>query len=174
MTGTKRPMKSLLELSEEVPDPRVERGKLHDLGEILLVAVCTTLVGREGAYDMADLGEARVERLRSLGLQGTRPGHGTFTRVFGALDPVAFAEAFAMWTRGLGERLGREVVAPNGKAAYLGRLRRLALNLLRHDKSLDRGIHRIQLLAAINPEYLAQSSGFLMGGSAHRRPGRCR
>ena len=117
MTGPKRPVKSLEALFEEMPDPRVERGKEHDLGEILLVAVCTALVGGEGAYDMADLGEARVEWLRSLGLQGTCPGHDTFTRVFQALDPVAFAEAFAMWTQGLGERLGREVVALDGKAA---------------------------------------------------------
>ena len=117
MSGTKRPVKSLVELFEGVPDPRMERGRLHDLGEILLVAVCTELVGGEGAYDMADFGEARVEWLRSLGLQGTCPGHDTFTRVFQALDPVAFAEAFAMWTQGLGERLGREVVALDGKAA---------------------------------------------------------
>ena len=59
MTGTKRPIKSLVALSEEVPDPRMERGRLHDLGEILLVAVCTGLVGGEGAYDMADFGEDR-------------------------------------------------------------------------------------------------------------------
>ena len=38
--------------------------------------------------------------------------------------------------------------------ANLGILRRLALNLLRKDKSLDRGIHRKQLHAAINPLYL--------------------
>lgn len=117
MEGTKRAKKSLLALFEEVPDPRMERGKMHDLGEILLVAVCTGLVGGEGAYDMADFGEARVEWLRSLGLPGSCPGHDTFTRVFRALDPVAFAEAFAMWTQGLGERLGREVVALDGKAA---------------------------------------------------------
>ena len=66
---------------------------------------------------MADFGEARVEWLRSLGLPGSCPGHDTSARVFRALDPVAFAEAFAMWTQGLGGRLGREVVALDGKAA---------------------------------------------------------
>ena len=45
-------------------------------------------------------------------------------------------------------------------AANLGLLRRLALNLLRQDKSLNRGIHRKQLLAAINPDYLAKILGF--------------
>jgi predicted transposase YbfD/YdcC len=38
--------------------------------------------------------------------------------------------------------------------ANLGILRRLALNLLRKDQSLDRGIHRKQLHAALNPDYL--------------------
>jgi predicted transposase YbfD/YdcC len=38
--------------------------------------------------------------------------------------------------------------------ANLGLLRRLALNILRQDKSLARGIHRKQLHAALNPVYL--------------------
>ena len=45
-------------------------------------------------------------------------------------------------------------------SANLGLLRRLALNLLRQDKSIDRGIHRKQLLAAINPDHPTKLLGF--------------
>ena len=45
-------------------------------------------------------------------------------------------------------------------SANLGLLRRLALNLLKKDASLNRGIHRKQLLAAIDTHYLAQLLGF--------------
>lgn len=45
------------------------------------------------------------------------PSHDTFNRLFQALAPAVFAEAFAQWTQGLRQRLEREVVAPDGKAA---------------------------------------------------------
>lgn len=40
--------------------------------------------------------------------------------------------------------------------AAFGDLRRLAVDLLRREKSLDRGIHREQLHAALNPAYLCK------------------
>gem|GEM_PF-6519735 len=40
--------------------------------------------------------------------------------------------------------------------ADIGLLLRLALNCLRKDKSIDRGIHRKQIHAAINPDLLRQ------------------
>ena len=35
---------SLITTLEAVPDPRVDRSKNHDLGDILLIALCTLLV----------------------------------------------------------------------------------------------------------------------------------
>ena len=54
---------------------------------------------------------------RFLRLPGGVPSHDTFNRLFQALDPVAFAEAFAQWAQGLLGHVAGEVVALDGKAA---------------------------------------------------------
>ena len=109
---------SLVALMAELPDPRHERTREHELGDLLAIAVCTLLVGGESFYDMEDFGHAREDWLRTfLRLPGGIPSHDTFNRLFQALDPAAFAEAFAQWTQGLRGRLDGEVVALDGKAA---------------------------------------------------------
>ena len=42
--------------------------------------------------------------------------HDTSDRLFQLLDPVVFAETFALWTQSLREHLDREVVALDGKS----------------------------------------------------------
>lgn len=101
-----------------LPDPGVERSREHELTDLLVIAVCTLLVGGESFYDMEDFGHAREEWLRGfLRLPNGIPSHDTFNRLFQALNPAAFAEAFAQWTQGVRERLDRKVVALDGKAA---------------------------------------------------------
>ena len=109
---------SLVRVFDELPDPRVDRGKEHRLTDLLVIAVCMLLVGGESAYDMEDFGRAREDWLRTfLPLPNGIESHDTFNRLFQALDPAAFAETFAHWTQGLRDSLGREVVALDGKAA---------------------------------------------------------
>ena len=108
---------SLVSVFDDLPDPRMDRCKEHRLTDLLVIGVCTLLVGGEGAYDMADFGRSREEWLRTfLPLPNGIASHDTFNRVFQLLDPVVFAEAFALWTQGLREHLDREVVALDGKA----------------------------------------------------------
>lgn len=108
----------LIALLSRLPDPRVERSKEHGLTDLLVIAVCTLLAGGESFYDMEDFGHAREGWLRGfLRLPGGIPSHDTFNRLFQALDPAAFAETFAQWTQTLRQRLDREVVALDGKAA---------------------------------------------------------
>jgi predicted transposase YbfD/YdcC len=110
--------KSLVARMAELPDPRHERTREHELGDLLVIAVCTLLVGGESFYDMEDFGHAREDWLRTfLRLPGGIPSHDTFNRLFQALDPAAFAEAFAQWTQGLRGHVAGEVVALDGKAA---------------------------------------------------------
>lgn len=109
---------SLITILSRLPDPRSERSKEHELTDLLASAVCTLLVGGESFYDMADFGHARKDWLATfLRLPNGIPSHDTFNRLFQALDPTAFAEAFAQWTQTLRQRLEREVVALDGKAA---------------------------------------------------------
>ena len=112
---------SLLEAFNVLPDPRIERGKEHRWGELLVIAVCTMLTGGESFYDMEDFAREREPWLRTfLTLPGGPPSHDTFNRLFQTLDPAAFAESFAAWTQSLRSALPageREIVALDGKAA---------------------------------------------------------
>lgn len=109
---------SLITILSRLPDPRIERSKDHELTDLLAIAVCTLLAGGESFYDMEDFGRARKDWLQTfLRLPNGIPSHDTFNRLFQALDPAAFADTFAQWTQTLRQRLAREVVALDGKAA---------------------------------------------------------
>jgi len=62
-------------------------------------------------------GQTREPRLRTfLELPHGIPSHDTFNRLFAALDPQCFLEAFMRWSQSLRCALSDEVVAIDGKA----------------------------------------------------------
>jgi predicted transposase YbfD/YdcC len=113
----KKPIISLITILREVPDPRVERTKEHELADILMIALCTLLCGGESFYDMEEFAEVRLEWLKTfLSLRHGPPSHDTFNRVFQALDPARWADSLARWTQSVRTALGGEVVALDGKS----------------------------------------------------------
>lgn len=97
-------------------DPRVERSRRHSLHDILLLGLCALLCGAESFVDMEDFGKAQRAWLSQwLELPNGIPSHDTFGRVFAALDPGQFAEAFTQWTQGVRQSLAGEIVAVDGK-----------------------------------------------------------
>jgi predicted transposase YbfD/YdcC len=107
---------SLSSYFRQLEDPRIDRGKMHSLHDLLIISLCALLCGAESFVDMADFGRAQHEWLsRLLELPGGIPSHDTFGRVFAALDPAQFAEAFTLWTQGLRQSLAGEIVALDGK-----------------------------------------------------------
>ena len=108
---------NLLELFNDVPDPRLDRRKLHSLHEILTLAVLAMLAGAENFTDMEDFGNAKAAWLRTfLALEHGIPSHDTFNRVFQALKPEAFLDCFLRWTQSLRREVAQEIVALDGKA----------------------------------------------------------
>ncbi len=80
---------SLVSAFDDLPDPRRSQGLDHRLTDLLLIAVCTLRVGGESAYDMEDSGRAREDWLRTfLPLPDGIASHGTFNRLFQALEPA--------------------------------------------------------------------------------------
>ncbi|MEI6356516.1 MAG: transposase family protein [Verrucomicrobiota bacterium] len=62
---------------------RRAQGQEHRLTDLLAIAVCTLLVGRESVYDMEDFGRARKDRLRTfLPLPKGIASHDTFNSLF--------------------------------------------------------------------------------------------
>ena len=107
---------SLSHYFRQLEDPRMERGKIHSLHDLLIISVCALLCGAEGFVDMEEFGKAQREWLGEwLELPNGIPSHDTFGRVFAALDPAQFAEAFTAWTQSLRESLAGEIVALDGK-----------------------------------------------------------
>jgi predicted transposase YbfD/YdcC len=101
----------------DLPDPRIDRTKLHRLGDILVIAVCAVVCGADNFEEIEAFGKAKHDWLRRfLALPHGIPSHDTFNRVFAALDRKAFAERFAGWMAALCEGVGLRPVAIDGKA----------------------------------------------------------
>lgn len=108
---------SLITTLEQVPDPRVNRSKDHDLVDLLVIALCTILVGGDSFYDMEEFAEVRLPWLKTfLRLRNGAPSHDTFNRVFQALDARALADSLSRWTQSVRSVLSGEVVALDGKS----------------------------------------------------------
>jgi len=100
----------------QVPDPRLDRTKEHQLLDILTIAICAILCGANDWVGIATFGEARLAWFRTfLDLPNGIPSHDTFGRVFARLDPEVFAQAFLSWTQALRETVLAEVIAIDGK-----------------------------------------------------------
>jgi predicted transposase YbfD/YdcC len=108
---------SLVAHFARVPDPRIHRKKEHELTDILVIAVCTLLCAGETFNDMEDFGQAKHDWFKTfLHLRNGIPSHGTFNRVFAALDPQQFLDCFLRWTQSVREAVAQEIVALDGKA----------------------------------------------------------
>lgn len=113
----KHPKVSLITILKEIPDPRMDRRKLHWLSDVLAIAICALLCGAKSFEDMEVFGEAKSDWFETfLELPHGIPSHDTFNRVFAALDPEQFLESFMRWTQSLRAAVAEEIVALDGKA----------------------------------------------------------
>jgi predicted transposase YbfD/YdcC len=99
-----------------ITDARADRGKKHNLMEILFIALCSALSGGENFTDMEDFGELRMDWLRKrLELKHGIPSYHTFRRVFAVIDAKAFVDCFIKWAESLRNLSGGSVIAIDGK-----------------------------------------------------------
>lgn len=111
------PKLSLIAHFKDLPDPRVDRTKDHDLIDLLVIAICTLLCAGESFNDMEDFGQAKIDWFKTfLSLRNGIPSHDTFNRLFAALDPQGFLDCFVRWTQSLRAAVAQEIVALDGKA----------------------------------------------------------
>lgn len=111
------PKESLIEHLSLIKDPRVNRTRDHELVDILVLAICALLCRAETFNDMEEFGKAKYDWFKTfLSLPNGIPSHDTFNRVFQALDPKEFQQAFLNWTQSLRAAIPGEIVAMDGKA----------------------------------------------------------
>lgn len=112
-------MRSFAKVFEGLPDPRAANA-LHELLDVLVIALAAVLCGAKGATDMALFGRSKEKLLRQfLRLEHGIPSHDTFSRVFRALDPEAFERLFQRFMAAFSKANGINltgVVAVDGKA----------------------------------------------------------
>lgn len=99
-----------------LPDPRVERTKLHPLIDVISIAICAVICGADSWVAVETFGNAKQDWLkRFLTLPGGIPSHDTFGRVFAALDAGAFQAHFIAWVRAVWPAEGGEIISIDGK-----------------------------------------------------------
>jgi predicted transposase YbfD/YdcC len=101
-----------------IQDPRVERTRLHQLPDILTIAILSVIAGGKGWEDMELYRVSKQAWLSTfLALPNGIPSEDTFRRVFERIDPKQFEQCFEQWVKQLVCQLGIQVVAIDGKTA---------------------------------------------------------
>jgi predicted transposase YbfD/YdcC len=112
-------MRSFGSIFGQLADPRAANA-LHELVDVLFVALAAVLCGAKGPTDMALFGRSKELLLRQfLRLEHGIPSHDTFGRVFQLLDPEAFEETFRVFMAAFAKANGvalTGIVALDGKA----------------------------------------------------------
>ena len=99
-----------------IEDPRLDRKKLHQLLDIIVIAICGVICGAENWVDIENFGKARLEWLKQfLELPNGIPSHDTFGRVFGLLNAEAFETCFFDWVQAVNQVTKGQVIAIDGK-----------------------------------------------------------
>lgn len=106
---------SLVQCFDEVEDPRINRRRVHNLIDMIVIAVCAVICNADGWADMRTWAETHRHWLQQfLKLPGGLPSRDTLRRTLSRIDPQAFQEAFLKWLKGLRKQLGN-VIAIDGK-----------------------------------------------------------
>jgi predicted transposase YbfD/YdcC len=112
-------MQRFAECFSELDDPRADNA-LHDLTEILFIALLATLCGATACTDMALFARLKAYLWQDvLVLKHGLPSHDTFSRVFRMLDPEAFEKAFRRFMTAFAE--GAKIKRPKGVIALDGK-----------------------------------------------------
>jgi predicted transposase YbfD/YdcC len=140
---------SIRQCFAEVPDPRREHMRLHNLWDIIAITILGVVSGADSWVEVAKYGVCKFDFLKTfLELPHGIPSHDTFGRVFALLKPSALQEGFIKWVQGLAEATLGRLVAIDGKTARRS-----------FDKGADKGpLHMVSAWASENRLLLGQQA----------------
>lgn len=99
-----------------ITDPRIERTKLHDLKDIITIAICAVICCADTWVEIEEYGKAKQKWLNKfLKLSNGIPSHDTFSRVFARINPEEFQTSFINWIQSISNLTSGEVIAIDGK-----------------------------------------------------------
>jgi predicted transposase YbfD/YdcC len=107
---------NIIEHFGSLRDPRLERTRLHQLSDILVIAICAIICHVDSWEYVEAYGHAKEVWLRTfLELEHGIPSHDTFNRVFARLDARQFEACFVNWVSAVAKITAGQVVALDGK-----------------------------------------------------------
>ena len=107
---------SIIEHFSSIPDPRLNRRKLHKLGDIFFITLCAAICGANDWVAIEAFGKAKKSWFDELlDLENGIPSHDTFGNVFAAINTQKFSECFSHWVADLTELSGENIIAIDGK-----------------------------------------------------------
>ena len=107
---------SIHEHFSKLKDPRVERNKLHDLMDIVILVICAVISGADGWEAIEEFGKEKLQWLRQFAAFANGiPSHDCIAGVISRLSVKGFQECFVSWTGAVVQATGGEVIAVDGK-----------------------------------------------------------
>ena len=105
-----------MEHLRQVPDPRIERTRRHELMDILVIALCAVIGGADNWVDVVQFGKAKKDWFATfLKLPNGIASHDTFGRVFELIDSQVLEKVCIEWLQSIAGRV-QGVVAIDGKS----------------------------------------------------------
>jgi len=81
-------------------DPRIDRNKLHELMDIIILVVCAVSSGAEDWEAIEEFGNVKLDWLRKFAPSTNGvPSHDCIANVVSRLSPKGFQACFRSWTR---------------------------------------------------------------------------
>ena len=100
----------------DITDPSIDRTKLHNLLDILVIALCAIVTSANSWEDVAEFGHAKIESFDTfLDLPNRIPSHDTFNWVFARLDPEEFQDSFTRLISASSKVISVQFIAIDGK-----------------------------------------------------------
>lgn len=107
---------SIASYFRKLKDPRRVHRRLHNLQDIIVIALCAVIAGAQDWQEIETFGKKRHDWLRRfLSLPNGIPSHDTFERAFNRIDPRAFQACFRAWVQAVCTALKIKHVAIDGK-----------------------------------------------------------
>jgi len=111
-----RPTASIIQHFSSLPDPRIKRGKRHELITIFFIAICAVICGANDWVAIETYGKAKKAWFENvLNLENGIPSHDTFNNVFAVIDTQLFSQCFSRWMADIATLSIGEVIAIDGK-----------------------------------------------------------
>ena len=109
---------AITQFFERLPDPR-RLGKVkHPLINLIVMSLCGVIGGADDFHEISRFVRERSDWFsRILDMKHGVPSHDTFSRVFRALNPIAFQQCLLKWVTALHQLTDGQIIAIDGKVA---------------------------------------------------------